>query len=925
MNRPTKLDAIARLAAYLLFSGCRTMPAVADGQLVIPEYDPMAGGDNKLLIYQEFTVFMQLLIDVLRVHGVEAVFINETQAFKTRNSIIKKFKENPTTRCFVFSKVGAVGLNLTEANYMIFLDQQWSFADENQAIGRLHRQGQKRPVGVFHILAAGTVDYILYNAARGKALMSQAFLTTEKQEKMANLVSGGDPGLGSVPTDGEEDEETPRVQSSTAFAAGGSKSSKSKGKMKSTLKGRKDEGSEDDDRGPNSSDAEPKAKRSTVSAAGGSKSSKSKGRVTSTLKGRGVAGSDDDDSGADSEPEAKSKPPVAKAKQLKAGRKAEGEAIPDRKRSSSLAHAKTEDRSRSTKEEKLVPRKEKSVSKKEKSISNKEQSKPSKAKMKKSKAEAEEEEESEGEGSEGENMPEEARERQRTTAAKSGKGTSGKATRRGVDVDDSSEDRPAQKKSMVKGKGDAAQEKGDVERPGHNYKLKETKAALKKTKGKGVLRVEAVEIPAQKKPALSAEGGGKVNERKEDGRGKANEGSGVVKSGKKSALKNAAAAKQGQASGSSKVSLKEKTKRKPPPKSSEIVEETDSELDEYPIDELYSSEPEVPSTKAPTTAPVSDRDDMGFDSDDMRMGIDLDVEMGRYSRPGSSASMHPFSGMVATSSLKGSIALQQKKRERAESIQHAGDSSGKRQREYTSPQQTVVKAPHAGVPPLPLRFTQSTQPIGNTSSTLGALDPPFGLGTTGRRFAQKRSAGSGEGSRASSQSGSRSRPHSARPRSPSSQGSRFGLVKGGRQPLGPAGTFTPEEDVEMGDDVPLEIDHAQAPFTQYRAGEDPRGRRTNTDIRAKIDAGLLERRMDSRKKYEPQHVIGEPSASSSSRSQMGHVFRRGAAAFAPPPGGNTVPTMTQPFSSAAIAVKKDKGKKKEKKKGKKNEREKESE
>ncbi|TEB14168.1 hypothetical protein FA13DRAFT_1641970, partial [Coprinellus micaceus] len=121
MNRPTKLDAIARLAAYLLFSGCRTMPAVADGQLVIPDSQSSCNSLSTSVSLNSYHTSTEIPLQVLRVHGVEAVFINGTQAFKTRNSIIKKFKENPTTRCFVFSKVGAVGLNLTEANYMIFL------------------------------------------------------------------------------------------------------------------------------------------------------------------------------------------------------------------------------------------------------------------------------------------------------------------------------------------------------------------------------------------------------------------------------------------------------------------------------------------------------------------------------------------------------------------------------------------------------------------------------------------------------------------------------------------------------------------------------------------------------------------------------------------------------------------------------------
>lgn len=128
--------------------------------------------------------------------------------YVARDNVIRRFNENAQIRCLVMSKVGTVGLNLTVADSIIFLvticligpaylcsmltalqDQQWSYADENQAVGRIYRQGQTRPVSVYHMLAAGTVDYYMAASARGKAMMSEAFTMTEKQKSGQYLVS----------------------------------------------------------------------------------------------------------------------------------------------------------------------------------------------------------------------------------------------------------------------------------------------------------------------------------------------------------------------------------------------------------------------------------------------------------------------------------------------------------------------------------------------------------------------------------------------------------------------------------------------------------------------------------------------------------------------------------------------------------------
>src|SRR5690606_38419567 len=53
---------------------------------------------------------------------------------------------------------GGVGITLTNASTVVFLDKAWSPALNAQAEDRLHRIGQKSAVQVIDLMAKGTVD-----------------------------------------------------------------------------------------------------------------------------------------------------------------------------------------------------------------------------------------------------------------------------------------------------------------------------------------------------------------------------------------------------------------------------------------------------------------------------------------------------------------------------------------------------------------------------------------------------------------------------------------------------------------------------------------------------------------------------------------------------------------------------------------------
>jgi SNF2 family DNA or RNA helicase len=69
-----------------------------------------------------------------------------------------------------------VGLNLTAADHVFLLDPWWNPAAEDQAADRAHRIGQDRPVMVYRLVAADTVEERVLALQEHKRALSEAAL-----------------------------------------------------------------------------------------------------------------------------------------------------------------------------------------------------------------------------------------------------------------------------------------------------------------------------------------------------------------------------------------------------------------------------------------------------------------------------------------------------------------------------------------------------------------------------------------------------------------------------------------------------------------------------------------------------------------------------------------------------------------------------
>merc|ERR1719291_328462 len=115
---------------------------------------------DKCIVFSTFTAGLDVAEALLHADGIEYCrFDGGDKRGAVRTAILKRFRETPKVRVLLLSMyVGGVGLNIPEANHGYFLDTWWNPFVHSQCEDRMHRIGQKKPVHISYLLAAGSFD-----------------------------------------------------------------------------------------------------------------------------------------------------------------------------------------------------------------------------------------------------------------------------------------------------------------------------------------------------------------------------------------------------------------------------------------------------------------------------------------------------------------------------------------------------------------------------------------------------------------------------------------------------------------------------------------------------------------------------------------------------------------------------------------------
>lgn len=128
----------------------------------------------KSIVFSQFTQFLDLLEWRLERAGLRCVKLDGRMAPVHRAAAIEAFNTKPELVVFLISlKAGGVALNLTAASRVFLMDPWWNPAVESQAMDRIHRLGQHRPIVVTRLLVQNSIESRIDQLQEKKHLLFQ--------------------------------------------------------------------------------------------------------------------------------------------------------------------------------------------------------------------------------------------------------------------------------------------------------------------------------------------------------------------------------------------------------------------------------------------------------------------------------------------------------------------------------------------------------------------------------------------------------------------------------------------------------------------------------------------------------------------------------------------------------------------------------
>lgn len=119
--------------------------------------DSIIEAGEKVLVFSSFNA---PLLELEECYEEESVLLLGSTSVEERGEIVKQFQENPNKQIFFGGMLSAgVGITLTAASNIIFLDLPWRPADLEQAEGRAHRiSAEYESLNIYKIISHDTID-----------------------------------------------------------------------------------------------------------------------------------------------------------------------------------------------------------------------------------------------------------------------------------------------------------------------------------------------------------------------------------------------------------------------------------------------------------------------------------------------------------------------------------------------------------------------------------------------------------------------------------------------------------------------------------------------------------------------------------------------------------------------------------------------
>lgn len=140
---------------------------------------------EKIVLVSNYTSTLDLLGNHLASLSLPFLRLDGSTPSAKRQDLVEKFNRTSASANFAFllsAKSGGAGINLIGASRLVLFDVDWNPATDLQAMARIHRDGQKRPVKIYRFLMAGGMDEKIYQRQVTKMGLADSVVDGKKNE-----------------------------------------------------------------------------------------------------------------------------------------------------------------------------------------------------------------------------------------------------------------------------------------------------------------------------------------------------------------------------------------------------------------------------------------------------------------------------------------------------------------------------------------------------------------------------------------------------------------------------------------------------------------------------------------------------------------------------------------------------------------------
>lgn len=169
-----------------------SMSKIVNAQEIIND---IINNGSKIVVFSSYNKPLEQMYQIFE---KQAVLLTGKTSIEDRRKIIDLFQNNENIKIFFGGiRSAGVGITLTAASTILFLDFPWTPAEYNQCTDRCHRIGQKNSLLIYQIIAKDTIDAKMIELLKEKqVIFNQLF--DGKQLKKAQTINIIDELIGSI-------------------------------------------------------------------------------------------------------------------------------------------------------------------------------------------------------------------------------------------------------------------------------------------------------------------------------------------------------------------------------------------------------------------------------------------------------------------------------------------------------------------------------------------------------------------------------------------------------------------------------------------------------------------------------------------------------------------------------------------------------